>query len=277
MALPHKLAVSGILLLAINLNLYPAAAKHFGRADLNLSKSGAIVAIFGLDRGPDQGGHMRLTLDAEAVDGGELLIWSDWIEGRPANQSFGGFRISIAQLMQNAKRLGAVAEHVNHDNHVSVSLVLSEREYDPTRSSKGVLKCVVRNDTDDVVHVPVGYDGKQVELLSGQLILQRAFPSRGDIRPRIANDVKPVRLQPGRDQLVFELALSEILLKEEESSRLWRWDWPRRPEPPRSPIHRWRKPGFNDQITLQAKVMVGKETVKSNAVELRVRATDSAK
>jgi hypothetical protein len=49
---------------------------------------------------------------------------------------------------------------------VSVALSMSVEEYDPSTPSKAVIKCLVRNDTDDAVQVPASYDGKRIRLES---------------------------------------------------------------------------------------------------------------
>ena len=55
----------------------------------------------------------------------------------------------------------------------------------------------------------------------------------------------------------------------------WRWDWMRRPEPPRSPVHNYRKPGYVDKAEFRAEVMVGAGRVVSNTVVLAVRPSKS--
>ena len=99
----------------IYLTLSPAAAKSFGHADLSLSKAGATVleATLGLERDPDHGGRMKLTLDPQTIDSGELIILSGHIQGEPVSatstiRNFGGFRISIAKLLADADEEAAV-------------------------------------------------------------------------------------------------------------------------------------------------------------------------
>lgn len=155
----------------------------------------------------------------------------------------------------------------------SVNLVLSERGLNPAKP-KGNLKCVVRNDTSKPVEVPVGYDGEQVLLRSGQLTLHPAFSIRDRASPNQESRLKMAVLRPGQEQVVFELPLARILRLDEQADKEWRWNWPRRPEPPRSPIHRWRQPGFNPQAIFQAKVTVGGEGVLSNTAMLQVKEGD---
>lgn len=155
----------------------------------------------------------------------------------------------------------------------SVNLVLSERELNPAKP-KGTLECVVQNDTSKPVEVPVGYDGEQVLLRSGQLTLHPAFSSRDQSSPKQENRLKMAVLRPGQEQVVFELPLARILRLDEQADREWSWNWPRRPEPPRSPIHRWRHPGFNPQAVFQAKITVGGEEVLSTTAVLQVKEGD---
>jgi hypothetical protein len=85
----------------ITLDLTPAAAKAFGSGELTLTRGGKTIveATIAMVKDGTGKGTLKLTLDSEAVDGGELLIWSGYIEGAPPTINFGGFRIMIATLM----------------------------------------------------------------------------------------------------------------------------------------------------------------------------------
>jgi hypothetical protein len=91
----------GIGTVTITFDLTPPAAKAFGVGELTLTKGGrtvvgTTVTLVKADTGK---GTLQLTLDPQAVDGGELLIWSGYIEGAPPAINFGGFRLSIADLL----------------------------------------------------------------------------------------------------------------------------------------------------------------------------------
>jgi hypothetical protein len=140
---------------------------------------------------------------------------------------------------------------------LSVQLSFSVEEYDPTAASEAVLRCVVRNGTNEPIRVPVGYGGGSIAVQSGLLTLHKANEGKGD--------VKQVRVEPGQEQVVFELPLDAILLREKKADVPWRWDWPRRPEPPRSPIHKYRQPGFVDQARFTATVVIGTRPLTAGA------------
>jgi hypothetical protein len=85
----------------VYLELTPAAAKAFGHGELHLMKGGQTVLETTVTISKDAKGNgiLKLTIDPHAVNGGELVIWSGHIDGAPAVVNFGGFRISIADLM----------------------------------------------------------------------------------------------------------------------------------------------------------------------------------
>jgi len=78
--------------------------------------------------------------------------------------------VVVALIGGSGVRVGA-DEPTDNARRVSVTLDLNVSEYDPTRPSEGILKGTVRNSTLEPIVVPVGYDGKQVQLLSGNLTL----------------------------------------------------------------------------------------------------------
>ena len=151
-----------------------------------------------------------------------------------------GMTAALLALVAHALTASAQDQTKPGAGKVSVRLSFSVEEYDPRAPSTATLKCVVRNDTDRAVEVPVGYDGRSVILKSGLLTLHKAA-AKGQ------PGVKRVRVGPGREQVVFELPLDDILRRGKGTGGSWRWDWPRRPEPPRSPIHKYRQPGFLDR------------------------------
>ncbi len=147
---------------------------------------------------------------------------------------------------------------------VSVDLSFSVAEYDPRNPGKATVKCVVRNGSKDAVDVAVGYGGRAVSLTSGSLTLYRRVKAG-------AEPVKFVRLAPGKEQLVFELPLADILKGERKFGSTWAWSWDRRPAPPLSPIHAHRKAGFVERATFVARVEVGGQVVASGPAVLKVK------
>jgi hypothetical protein len=89
--------------------------------------------------------------------------------------------------------------------NVAVRLSFSVEEYDPWAASPShaVMRCVARNDMADAVEVPVGYDGERVRVQSGQLTLYKRMKGQ--------DDVKLVRVEPGKEEVIFELPLDQVL------------------------------------------------------------------
>src|SRR6266545_1760739 len=85
----------------IYIELTPDAAKAFGQGELTLTKGGKTIveATVTIAKDGKGKGTLKFTLDRQAVDGGELLIWSAPINDAPPIINFGGFRLSIADLL----------------------------------------------------------------------------------------------------------------------------------------------------------------------------------
>jgi hypothetical protein len=88
----------------IQIVLTKEAAKSFGHGSLKLTKSDETIVetTLGLDYAGDEKGLLKITLDDRAIDGGELIIWSGLIQGQPFLRNFGGFRLSIKTLLDQA-------------------------------------------------------------------------------------------------------------------------------------------------------------------------------
>jgi hypothetical protein len=159
--------------------------------------------------------------------------------------------------------LPALAEVQPKDRKVSVHLSFSEEEYDPTRPSKAVMRCVVQNDTTSGVHVPVGFDGGYVRVESGGLTLYKRRIEK--------DDVKLAWVEPGKQQMVFELPLDDLLVGAAKREGVWHWTWQRRPAPPPSPIHKFKEMGFVDQASFKVTLDLGGRTFVSEAASLKVK------
>jgi hypothetical protein len=154
------------------------------------------------------------------------------------------------------------------EGKVSVHLSFSVAEYDPSKPSRAVLKCGVKNNSDLPVYVPVGYDGGKIRVQSGLLTLGKNQGAKEHLKVR--------RVWPGMQQVVFELPLDDILLGAGRPGAAWRWDWPRRPEPPHSPIHKYRKPGFVDQASFTVRLdLVGGSSLTSENATLKVKSGEA--
>jgi hypothetical protein len=81
------------------------AAESFGHAWLTLTKTGETVVetTLGMWSHWPNRGLLKMTIDPRAIDGGELLIWSSEIKGKPLVKNVGGFRLSIKRLLTQAK------------------------------------------------------------------------------------------------------------------------------------------------------------------------------
>ena len=151
---------------------------------------------------------------------------------------------------------------------VSIELSISVEEYDPYVPSKGVLKCVLHNNSTQPVRAPLGYDGSTAVLHGGLVTLApRKAPTK--------DELKTAAVDPGKDEILFTLPLDDILLQGDKPSGDWYWNWMRRPEPPRSPVHKYRKVGFVDEAEFQAVVVIGPEKIASNKVMLKVKPSKS--
>jgi hypothetical protein len=96
--------VNGQVVLEITLN--EAAAKSFDSADLILRKHTktaveATVGLVRLDGGKK--GLLKLTVDPQVFDGGNLDISSAKIEGQPEIRNFAGFRQDIGRYLPKVK------------------------------------------------------------------------------------------------------------------------------------------------------------------------------
>jgi hypothetical protein len=150
---------------------------------------------------------------------------------------------------------------------VAVTLTISVKEYDPFTPSKGVVKCVVRNDDARAVSVPAEYDGRLAALVAPAG--ERPLTLRD--RDRFA-EARLVEVAPGKERVVFELPLDEVLLQTPGAAKKWSWGWDARPQPPKTPLHQFDdKEGFVEQADFRAVLKVGGAEVKSDKVVLKVK------
>ncbi len=82
-------------------------------------------------------------------------------------------------------------------------------------------------------------------------------------------------VEPGKEQVVFELPLDDILLPAGKADAAWRWDWPRRLAPPPSPLYKQRSQGFVDRVAFTATVKLGDVEATSDEAVLKVKASKS--
>jgi hypothetical protein len=149
---------------------------------------------------------------------------------------------------------------------VTVTFTASVKEYDPFKPSNGVLRCVLKNVGDRPVSVPSGYDGKVVQLTA----FGGRFPMNLFSR---ANPVVTgmVDLAPGKEQVVFELPLDEVLLQTEGAEKKWGWNWRARSMPPRSPVYQAGGKAFVDRVMFQVFIKFGAASVASAPAVVEVK------
>jgi hypothetical protein len=149
------------------------------------------------------------------------------------------------------------------DRVLSAVVSFSVDEYDPATPAKATVTCAVRNNGPYPAHVPVGFDGGYVRLEAGGLTLSRI--------KRDKDDVRLAWVEPGKEQVVFQLPLDDVLLRTNQADATWHWDWARRPAPPPSPIHRGRQGGYVEQASFVVTVDLGTRTLKSEPAVLKVK------
>ncbi len=118
-------------------------------------------------------------------------------------------------------------------NAVSIELSISVEEYDPYVPSKGVLKCVLNNNSTQPVRAPLGYDGSTAVLHGGLVTLA---PPKAPTK----DELKTVAVDPGKDEILFTLPLDDILLQGDKPSGDWYWNW-MRPASGAAPDHPFAK------------------------------------
>jgi hypothetical protein len=154
---------------------------------------------------------------------------------------------------------------------VTLTLTISVKEYDPAKPSQGVVKCVLVNNSKEAVQAPAG--------LGGTAFLA-ARPDKGRWEMKLfdrkePNKKPPVAVEPGKERVLFELPLDEILFNggkggPGDKDRRWGWDWQARPAAPPSPIHVLRGKGYVPAASFWAEAVVSGKTLKSAPVELKV-------
>ena len=156
---------------------------------------------------------------------------------------------------------------------VTVKLVMSVETYDPTKPSKGIVRCLVANNSKAAVDAQVGYDGhiNRLAALGEERWELTLYPPSNP-----QEKLSPVRVAPGREQSVFELPLDKILLQGGKDARphardrRWRWDWLAEMLPPLSPVHRWRTPGYVEKARFWAEVSVSGTRLSSEKALLKL-------
>ena len=157
---------------------------------------------------------------------------------------------------------------------VSIQLSISVQEFDPAKPT-GEIRCIVSNRTDRAIEIADRYDGDQVALIGDS----HRWPLRFWDRTRDRQAPKMVVVEPGRERVVFEFPLAEILRVQdpkalrqdfEAGRRVMVWDWVARPAAPPSPIHAGRDGGFLDKAVFHAELTVDGAVIASNKVMLKV-------
>jgi hypothetical protein len=193
-----------------------------------------------------------------------------WLLGRPGVTApvVGATRAEHLEDAEMRSRLPvartlATAHQKPRDRAVKAAISFLVEEYDPEARANAVMKCVVRNDSLFPVHVPVGFDALYVQVESGKLTL---FPAK-----RTWDDVRLAWVEPGHEEVVFELPLDEVLSGKYGNDASYRWNWQRQPEPPLSPIHQYRKPGYVESADFVVSIDLGNSSIASPPATLKVK------
>jgi hypothetical protein len=148
---------------------------------------------------------------------------------------------------------------------VEVRLELSTKEFNPSEPGKAVLRCRVRNRTQETLSAPSIYDDKT------RLFAQGPVGRPLTLFLRFKAKFKPAKLDAGQEAVAFELPLGEILLPRGKDWPYF-WEWDARPMAPLSPIYQLRNKGFVDRATFWVQTQVRGRKVTSPKVELKVKA-----
>ena len=138
----------------------------------------------------------------------------------------------------------------------AVRLQLSDDDDDPVKPLKSTIKCFVRNETDKPLVMPQGYTELTCLMAGGVMLgpMRAVDPPKPKSAGTVGDPARPtIEIAPGKEERLFELPLDEILIKDRSAPK-WRWSWMLRPEPPLSPVHKWREPGFHDHVAFQVDV-----------------------
>ncbi|MBS0205177.1 MAG: hypothetical protein JSS49_19920 [Planctomycetes bacterium] len=160
----------------------------------------------------------------------------------------------------------------------SLLLVLTEDFYSPTAGSKGVLKCILRNDSIVPFRIPVGFHEGIAELHAGsrtKMFLSKSVSEDGEMPESPQAVLRVAKVKPRSELMLFEFPLEEILAKGDKPNRDWKWTWPNPKTQPLSPIHRFQKAGYLDEVRFQARLRFGKYDFLSNRVVLKVKSDAS--
>jgi hypothetical protein len=134
----------------------------------------------------------------------------------------------------------ALAQEAARDERLRVTLSLPA-EYDPVQPGDARLTVEVANVSSDTI------------------------PIAGAAGPPV----------PGERRVALDLPIAVALPPRFVEGEVWRerewyWHWPARPEPPESPIARWRQPGYEAEASLQARLITDRGEARSDEVVVRV-------
>lgn len=157
---------------------------------------------------------------------------------------------------------------------ITVTVRLSVETYDPAKPA-GTLTCLVKNRSPKAIYLPVEYGSRRLVLYGGgKTHRSRSHlwkPSQPGVDSSPATKPRMLQIDPGETTAVFEVSLEEILTPKFGRDRRWAWNWPNRMEPPRTPIHGWRRPGYEENAGFAVELQIGKDKYKSEPAVLGVR------
>lgn len=146
-------------------------------------------------------------------------------------------------------------------------LVLKVRLNGPTINPEAfgdqTITVTIKNASEESVEVPSTYDGRTVRLVGRGR--DHFWASR--LRPTEAPAQRLVTLEPGKEKVLLEVPLSQVLAQDKR----WHWDWGAHPVPPESPIHRWREMGYEGDVLFYVAAEAGQRTLHSKPVRVPIR------
>jgi hypothetical protein len=84
-----------------------------------------------------------------------------------------------------------------------------------------------------------------------------------------------IRIEPGKERVVFEFPLDEILLPGNREDRAFGWGWGRRLRPPKSPIYlEFGSRNLVTEASFAVRLKIGGQDVDSRYVRLKVKSSD---
>jgi hypothetical protein len=170
----------------------------------------------------------------------------------------------------------ALAQEAARDERLRVTLSLPA-EYDPVQPGDARLTVEVANVSSDTIPIAgASWTGGPAAPCPSSLVHGHGVTHRfGSFLDTRRESPAPPALGPGERRVALDLPIAVALPPRFVEGEVWRerewyWHWPARPEPPESPIARWRQPGYEAEASLQARLITDRGEARSDEVVVRV-------